>query len=487
MAQDLIFDLSPTQNAFVHSDAIINHLTGPMGEGKTHCAIARLLFHAYRCKLKPLQAAIVRDTHQNIKTSTAMSIKEILGDRAVFKDDYKKLYIKAEYPVECDLFGIDDEASISKLQGPQYGTIWLEEPAPIIEKANAGLPIGVFEMALSRCGRQSGSIPNLQITQNPADDEHWTSELDLAPEEYMIADDGTVITKKSFHIKKGENKYLTPLQRAMNQAAFKNDPGKYARYVEGKTASVSRGIAVTPGYSADFHFSQKILPFYDKLETFRFWDGYQHPSCIIAQWSDTTPDRQLVLHEALEMPGYGVKELIGDKLDPLMLSPKYKDKKNIHWRDIGDPSMTTPDQSTSNMTAAKTIEARFKTHFEKGPTRWGMRIDPLTQALRRNVSGGRPLITVSASAYLLHRALNGGWHYKKDNNGKRLGTLPVQDQFDHPSQALCYGVAIVIPYSSRQEYQQATQNINREARMKRAISYGGAAHHRFPGNAGMVN
>ena len=119
MAQDLVFELSPTQKEFVYSDAHINHLTGPMGEGKTHCAIARLIRHAYRCNLSPLRAAIIRDTHENIKTSTAVSIREILKDRAVFKNDDKKLFIKAEYPIECDLFGIDDQASISKLQGPQ--------------------------------------------------------------------------------------------------------------------------------------------------------------------------------------------------------------------------------------------------------------------------------------------------------------------------------------------------------------------------------
>ena len=473
MAQDLVFKLSPTQSAFVYSDAIINKLDGPMGEGKTHAGVARLLRHAYHCKLKPLRTAIVRDTHQNIKTSTVISIQEILGNRAVFKDDYKKLFIKAEYPVECDLFGIDDEASISKLQGPQYGTIWLEEPAPIIEKANAGLPRGVFELALSRCGRQSGSIPNLQITQNPSDDEHWTSELDDAPYEYMVADDGTIVTLKVFHIPRGENTNITALQRAMNQAAFKNDPGKWARYVEGKIASVSKGIAVTPDYGENFHFSQKILPFYDRLESFYFWDGWHHPTCIIAQWNSIDPrERQLVLHESLEMPGYGVKELITERLNPIKLSPKYRDKKNI-WRSIGDPSMATPDQSTVKMTAAKTIENMLGIRFELGPTRWNNRIEPLTQALRRTVTGGRPLIVVSASAYLLHKALKGGWHYKKDNNGNRLGNIPIQDQFDHHGNALCYGVSILMPYSARDEYLKNKDKIDRQVRMKRAVSYGG--------------
>lgn len=471
MPTNIIFDLSPTQSAFVQSTAHINHLTGPMGEGKTYCAVARIIRHAHRCQLRPLRAAIIRDTHENLKTSTVRSIIEVLGDRAFFKNDYKKLYIRAEYPVECDLYGIDDQASISKLQGPNYGTIWLEEPAPIYEKANAGLPYEVFEMSLARCGRQAGSIPNLQITQNPADEEHWTTELIDAPEEYMIADDGTIITKKTYHIAKGENKYLSPLQRAMNQAAFKNDPAKWARYVEGTIASVSRGINVINNYGEHFHYSQTILPFYPQLPAVRMWDGYQHPVCVIAQ---ENPHGQLVAHDCIYYPGYGVKELIEDKLKPLLNTPKYRGK-TAKWRDIGDPSMRTPDQSTANMSAAKIISAALDTHFEPGPTRWENRIQPLNHALGKTVAGGRPLILISASAYPLHKALKGGWHYKKDNNGNRIGKEAVKNESDHIGNAFAYGVAILYPYSALEDYQKNKERADRIIRMKRAASYGPAA------------
>lgn len=468
MASDIVFQLSPTQKAFVQSTANINHLTGPMGEGKTHSAVARMIAHAYRCKLRPLRAAIIRDTHENIKTSTAVSIREILGDRAVFKNDDKKLFIKAEYPIECDLFGIDDQASISKLQGPQYGTIWLEEPAPIHEKANAGLPREVFDAAISRCGRQAGSIPNLQITQNPADENHWTSELIDEPDEYMTADDGTVITKQTFHIAKGENTFLSSMQRAMNMAAFKNDPGKWARYVEGKVASVNLGKAVTPGYGPDFHYSQKILPFFPKLDAFRFWDGYQHPACIIAQWN---PIGQLVIHDCLTIDNAGVKELIENKLNPLLLTPKYAGKV-VRFRDIGDPSMMTPDQSTRTVTAAKRVAEMLKSRFEPGPVRWNNRIDPLNNALSKTIVNARPLIQISASAAPVHKALKGGWHFKVDNNGNRMGELPVKNEHDHVGMALAYGLAIVLPYNAREQYKKNKDIADRMTRMKRAASYG---------------
>lgn len=480
MASDLVFDLSPTQAEFVYTDAHIAHLTGPMGEGKTHCGIAAALYHAQRCRLKPLRGAIIRDTHENIKTSTAISIRDILKDRAVFKNDSKNLFVKAEYPVEMDLFGIDDPASVSKLQGPQYGFIWLEEPAPIHEKANAGLPREVFDMALARAGRQPGSTPRLQITQNPADDKHWTTELMDEPEEFLIADDGTVIIKKTFHIKKGENKYLSALQRAMNMAAFKGDPGKWARYVEGQTATVLQGKAVTPKYGPTFHFSQKILPVYPQLECIRGWDGYQHPACIVAQF---TPSGQLVVHAALAMEGAGVKELINEKLQPLLLTPKFRNRDLRSWRDIGDPSMRTADQSTNTQTAARTIQDMLKTRFEPGPTRWRHRIDPLNQALGRTVNEGRPLILLSADAAPLHRALKGGWHYKVDNNGHQMGELPVKNEHDHYGNAFAYMISILFPYSAQDEFKKNKAQADRLTKMKRAVSYGNGSQvsYSFPG------
>ncbi|GAG56989.1 unnamed protein product, partial [marine sediment metagenome] len=169
MRDDLVFDLSPTQYQFVTSNSHIVHLLGPMGEGKTFAGVAGLIAHAQRCRSN-IRTALVRDTFQNIKTSTIPDIRDYLGPWVIFRDGEKKMVIKSTPQVECDLFGIDDPASISKLQGPQYACVWLEEPAPIYEKVNAGLPKEVFSLALARAARQRDTKMRVQITQNPADD-----------------------------------------------------------------------------------------------------------------------------------------------------------------------------------------------------------------------------------------------------------------------------------------------------------------------------
>ena len=177
---DFVFKFSPTQEKFVYSDAEVVIFKGPMGEGKTFAGVGALIAHAKRCGCD-IRGALVRDTHQNIKISTVPSIKEILGNRVTFHDDYKKMIIHSSPKVEMDLFGIDDPASLSKLQGPEYAIIWLEEPAPIIEKANAGLPRGVFDMSIARAARQSKTKMRVQVTQNPADEDHWTEEVANGP------------------------------------------------------------------------------------------------------------------------------------------------------------------------------------------------------------------------------------------------------------------------------------------------------------------
>jgi hypothetical protein len=471
MPKDLVFDLSPTQSAFVESDAQIAMLMGPMGEGKTYSGAAGVVRHAHRCE-KDIRAAVVRDTHQNIKISTVPSLKEIFGAWVEFHDDCKQMVIHSQPRVEADLFGIDDPAALSKLQGPEYGLIWLEEPAPIIEKANAGLPRDVFDMAIARAARQKGTRMRVQVTQNPADEDHWTEEVANMPEVY--AEDeatGERIVKHVFRIAYGENTYLNQIARLANKAAFKNDPGKYARYVEGIAAPVQRGKRVTPEYNPKIHFAGRELPVVPGALGLRFYDGWHHPVCLVAQY---IPPGKIWVHNCFWGDGIGAKELCEQQVLPLVKGPKFTGRIP-DWRDIGDPTMRTPDQSTTGMTAARRIEQILKTRFEPGPTKWSYRIDPLRTALGTLAGDGSPVIYISQTAHDLHRALNGGWHFKSDNQGNIIGNLPVKDKAADLGDALAYGVARVLPYA--RQFVAPAKNRNPFFNpLKRAMSYASAPY-----------
>lgn len=464
MARDLLFDLSPTQSAFVHTDAHINILKGPMGEGKTYAGVAALIRHAERCG-RNIRGALIRDTHQNIKISTAPDIQEVLRRYVTFKDDSKKMIIHSTPKVEMDLFGIDDPTALSKLQGPQYAIIWLEEPAPIEDKSNAGLPRNVYDLSIARAARQRDTILRVQITQNPADEDHWTEEV--ANEPRIVAEDletGEKIIKAVFNIAYGENKYLKSLTRLAHIAAFKGDPGKYARYVEGRAAPVSVGAKVTPEYNSQIHYADKELDVVPGAVGVRFYDGWHHPVCIIGQL--ISPGK-LWIHHAHYGDGMGMRELLTDYVKPSLASPKYAGK--IHdWRDIGDPTIATPDQSTTSMSTQKVIEDLLKTRFERGPTRWKARIQPTKTALTKLSTDGGIKILISSTAYNLHRALNGGWHWKTSNNGRKIGNLPVQgDKHGDIGNAFAYGVALIFPY----EYEAMKKQAVKKNPMARAMSY----------------
>lgn len=482
MPETLQIELGPTQGRFVLSGAHIVQIIGPMGEGKTYAGCAGAIAHAERVG-KDIRGALVRDTHENIKNSTVPDMQEHLGSWVHFRDNYRKAIIMSTPRVYLDLFGIDDERSISKLQGPQYAFIWLEEPAPIYEKCNAGLPFGVFRMALARVVRQTGTVPRLQITQNPADAEHWTAELAEAPFEYYTAQDpGTgewvTITKETFRIRPGENRFLNPLARVGTMAAMAGDEGKTARYIAGEEAEVWAGKRVCPSYNPKIHFASRVLPL-NAAPLVQMWDSFQHPACLIAQYNDWG---QLVIHEALYDEGIGPLELCEGELERMLRSPKYKDLKT--GRLIGDKYMATADQSSVRSSAARVLEKKFNVRFEQGPAHWETLRGPVNRCWMQQVKGPEgaiPAVIVSRSATKLHRALKGGWHYKTTPSGQVIGNTPNKNEFSHVGDALANGIAILMPYEPKKQGKKTPPRDRR----KLARSYagtGGAA--RMP--AGMT-
>ena len=434
-------NLGPTQEAFVFSDALINTIDSSMGEGKTFAAVAAMVYHAKR-NGKPIRCAIIRDTHENIKISTARSIKEILGRLAEFKNDFRELTIYSKPQVTVDLFGIDDPASLSKLQGSEFALIWLEEPAPMSDRSNAGLSEEVFSAALARCTRQSGCIPRLQITMNPADEEHWTyRRLITAP---ARDPDNPLVTNAVFHIPTGENHYLSERTRQSQRVAFQYNPALWTRYVEGKFAKVYRGKKVTTEYNPTIHLSKGPLEPHVGLVGFRCYDGWHDPACILGQITETG---RIVILDALVGPDTDIRILIRTRIKPLLYSPRWKDRCRA-WRDMGDVSMKTPDQSNINESAAKVVEEAFGSRFEGGPKQWETTERRMNDALTMLIKGA-PAVIINPECSILHRALDGGWHYKIDQSGHRTKDVPEKDEFSHIGDCFANVTAILLPSEQR--------------------------------------
>jgi hypothetical protein len=459
------YDLSEVQAEYIFTDKVVNVIISNTGEGKTFASIMAMIVHAQRCG-RPIRCAIVRDTHENIKLSTAVSITEFFEKfphSLTWKSDFKQLTIHTNPPIHVDLFGIDDLGSLSKLQGPEYALIWLEEPAPMADKVNAGLSEEVFNAALVRCARQKGTQARLQVSMNPADEDHWTYRRFL--EEPDIDPDNPLITKQVWFVPYGANKFVSETSRQAVKAAYKDDPAAYTRYVLGKFAAVYRGKKVSPEFNPLIHVAPGPLEPARGLVSFRYYDSWHNPTCGLGQITTTG---RLVFLDTMRLEGGDIRALIESQVVPMINSPRWKDKAKA-WRDIGDFSMKQPDQSNRQESAARAVEDAFGTVFEPGPPRWEIMKLGFKRALNTIIMG-MPAIVVCPTNKLLIKGLSGAWHYKTDNSGNITSTLPEKDEISHVCDGWANGVNVLLPTRSMGVHKDSYKK-QAEANKRRTRSY----------------
>ena len=438
---NLKYELFPTQEEYVNSEKIVNIIISNTGEGKTFASVMAMVAHAQRCG-KPIRCAIVRDTHENIKKSTARSIMDAFENYPQiyrFKDQFRELTLFTNPRVDVDLFGIDDLGALSKLQGPEYALIWLEEPAPMADQVNAGLSEEVFNAALVRCARQKGTKARLQVSMNPADEDHWTYKRFI--EDAEIDPDNPLITKQVWFVPYGENREVSEVSRQAVKSAYKDDPASYTRYVLGQFAAVYRGKKVTPDYNPLIHLAGGPLEPARGLVSFRAWDSWTNPACIMGQITTTG---RLIFLDVLTLENSDIPTLIETKVLPMMNSPRWKDKARA-WRDGGDCTMKNPDQSNIHTSAARVVEDAFGTIFEPGPARWEHMKFGIKKALSKMIQGMPAVIIDPVNCKVLHKGLSGAWHYKTNNSGEITSKVPDKDEISHPCDCWANGVNILLP------------------------------------------
>lgn len=314
------------------------------------------------------------------------------------------------------------------------------------DKVNAGLSEEVFNAALVRCARQKGTLPRLQISMNPADEDHWTYRRLI--EDPAVDPDNPLITKQVWFVPYGENRNVSEVSRQAVKAAYKDDPAAYTRYVEGKFAAVYRGAKVTPQYNQKRHKSEHILWPARGLVSFAFFDSWHNPACVLGQITTTG---RLIFIDTLRLLGGDIRTLLEMHVLPLLNSPKWKDMPRA-WRIGGDFTMKTPDQSNLLESAARVVEAAFeplayggpRPIFEAGPSKWPPIEQHIGMVLRGSDSYGEPLVLLSADNRILDKGLSGGWYYKTDKTGAIASRVPEKDEDSHPCDAWANSVCVLL-------------------------------------------
>lgn len=389
----------------------------------------------------PMEAAFVRDFWTNLERTTIETLKD--GTRKGWWDcrfyDSDRQADLNDGLVHFSFFGMDRPEDATRFLGYQAAVIGIEEAAPAADLAS-GVSPEVFGMALSSLSQEEYKT-SVQVTMNPPDEGHWTVRvIDLLIEQRLDH-----LRVETFWIPPGENQHISQRYRDRMRAGLEAI-GRHdlvVRLAMGQKGSVQIGERVAHAF-ADLHVAREPLPQSPRWESFRFWDFWHHPACILLQ---RTPAGHLNVLLALVGEGVGVDELIREQLLPWMQHhgmwaatalPGRPGVRGYTWRDIGDPSGCTGDQSSSRRSAAKVVEALLHTSFEPGPTSVTARVLAVNTVLNRNLAG-RPLVLIDAEdGGPLIRGLRGGWHRMKSKAGV-VGPI-VKDGHSHPCDAFGYGL-----------------------------------------------
>jgi hypothetical protein len=393
---------------------------------------------------RPIPWAIIRDTWSNLERTTLRSFlfPTVKASHAAQILPYLKVrdggkYIELPGFWTAFLFGADSYADLNKLQSMQLGGLWLEEAAPAMEEdIGSGIQENVWSIGLTSL-RHPCEWRRGQITMNYPDEDHWTWKRF---HDHFGVDDPE--TARLFRIPSGENPYIDDQYRMNMRGALKNKPDLLARLAEGRPAQVQIGEAVTPGYQEGLHRSRVILPPIAGIQVIRMWDGGLNPTCVFTQ---ITPSGRFHVLDTLRGENIGMKQLIAQYVKTLIAN-RYSHITS--WKDIGDPSLNEREQSDSVNTAAQVINSELNTSFEAGIASWDARREAIRELLVRLTDTGEAMFQVSKHDTIMHKTLNGGWHYKKTPTGQVLRDKPVKDINSHPGDALTHGIAKIFQYKA---------------------------------------
>jgi hypothetical protein len=478
-AQRPTWEFGPTARAYIHSPAQINALFGPPGSHKTFASIEALIVHQLRCGCN-IRCGIIRDTLENIRISLVPSFYEYFKQDPTavqFKNEYKELRInlKDGFHIDADLFGCNDPSDLQRLQGASsWDCIWINDPAPMTSRGNAGVPEWVYDHAAYRSTRRTGTPSRLQLDLNYAEELHWTfKRLVLEPD---IVPEAPDIVKRVFYTNYDELPTVNEEARQMAARVFAHDPTAKARYVEGRFAEFQPGVRVTPGYRREIHLCPDPINPAVGLDCFAFCDGWFNPTCVLGQ---ITTSRRLIYIDTVRTEGTDIGTLLETQVGPLLHTPKWKNKWRS-WRIGGDITMKNRDQGKITHNAADEVEKFFakfeggfiKPTFEGGPRKWAARRDAGNHWLIQNDPRNRPMVYLSRLNHLLDKGLNGAWHYPVDNSGNPKSKLPFPDEISHVMEAWVNSVYVLLGGVPAQVSKKA---MNRQSQLlrRRAESYGG--------------
>jgi len=459
---DLVIDYKPpgpVAERYLHDDAFICGIRGPIGSGKSTASIIKLIKNAQTQTHGPdgwkrRRTAIIRNTMPELKTTTIKSweqwMPKTIGhwrDNGPPRHYIKDLRNKFEWEV---LFvALDSPEDVHKVLSMELSDCWVNEAREI--------PKAVIDGLTERIGRypaeRDGGAANVQLLMdtNSPDTEHWW--YCLAEEDQSTERNRQMLA--SMHKAEEELRAVHVLQENQKLMSFHAQPSgvsaqaentgnlrkgyyQFAQagktedhikiYVHGEYGFSMDGLAVHPGYRESTHCRE--FPLIKGLPIRCGADWGLTPAGVITQ---RLPNGRWLVHD----------EYTSERMGITTFAEEFKRKLSTEYADFpiasfsGDPAgdAMNPDESTC-FSIMRT--AGFK-NCKPAPTNDPTRRREALDFLLRTIIDGEPAILIHPRCKMLRKGLMGGYQFKRiQASGDHFRDVADKNIFSHVVEALHY-------------------------------------------------
>lgn len=455
---------------FATSNRHVDVIEGPLGSGKTHVVVARILRHAQEQRpstmdnLRKTRWAIIRNSYPDLKRSTIRTWTEIVPEHVYGRMNWSVPPThRLKFPhlsgdgtyvlAEIDFLALDKPEDIRKLRSTEYTGIAFNE-LQYIEKA-------IFDEAMSRLryppkSEGGATWQGILADANAPDEDHWlaimTGQVDLPP---GLTDEEAAALGKwpdewGFHLQppallehRDAQGRVTGYEINPHAENLENlDPDYYLKQIVGKTKAwidsrlmvrvvlVVDGSPVWPMFKAEVHVAPHQLSANPNYDIDVGLDFGRSPAAIFGQ---PVNNRVLILAECLgtnegaETFAPRVKRFIAQRF------PNHPLSRFRFWGDPKGQDMTQVDNRT-----AYDIFENHGMRVREAPGLKGNDIETRVAAVSAPLNemyDGKPRFQLCPTCRTLKVAMAGRYHNTKDENGI---LKPKKDKYSNPADGLQY-------------------------------------------------
>lgn len=411
----------PIGAGFVNDKSKVAAIMGPVGSGKTSCAIMRILRTAKEQRPSPIDNvryskwAVVRDTYRNLNRTTVKSFKTWLPKASWSggTNEPATMNLRTGLPdgtildLTIEMIALGENTIEDVARGWEGTGVWLNEgdllPADVLSYMHGRT--GRFPSAVHGGATWYGSI----LDYNAPDVENYCYQIfeEVRPDNYLLFRQPGGRDPKAENISNlPEGYYEQQVQMLMAQGR----EDLVRRLIDNQYGYSRDGKPVYGEYRDDFHCAgSELMPVAGLVIKADFDQGL-HPACTLRQ---TMPDGQLRILDEL----YCDRGATGlcEELRRLIGSAKYAGCRVIGG--MVDPSAAAGDANDAESWVDcinRLMGWRGRDMVRLAPTNSPEKRQAAVRfRLRTNIGDGRPGLLISTTCKVARRGFNSEYKYKR--------------------------------------------------------------------------